>query len=176
MKNFTLLTLLLLCINVCRADLRSWALSFPTGQDSSAIIHGQSTAKPNEAVKTCVVQGLSPHKHVHSEVWFSSTCSGSGWWRMEYGTDEGRCIMFGDIEQTGCPFASFWTSKAQVIGKNRGNGEEYTDKGITFVGCEKGATVEVSRDEDRYCEGNAPADDCKSMLIFKFMSFLCPKK
>ncbi|KAG1474043.1 hypothetical protein G6F56_000598 [Rhizopus delemar] len=174
MNYSTLLVILMAFVSVCRADLRSWALGLGNGKPTIAVPAPNSADRVGKQYQTCYVDGISPHGHSHSAVWFSSECSGSGYWKMGYHTDSGTCTMFGDVDQTGCPFASFWTSKAKFVAKNRGNGEEYSDKGITFIGCENGASVELSRDENRECVKDAPDSSCKSMLSSSILSFLCP--
>ncbi|KAG0755922.1 hypothetical protein G6F16_008384 [Rhizopus arrhizus] len=174
MKHLSLLLVLVMYVTVCKADLRSWALGLGKGSSGIAVPAPNSANNYGKQYKTCYVDALSPHGHSHASVWFSPECSGSGYWKLQYKTDEGICTMFGDADQSGCPFTSFWTSKAQFVAKNGGNGEEYTDKGVTFIGCENGARVELSRDENRYCAKDAPAENCKTMTSGSILSFLCP--
>ncbi|CAO3703499.1 unnamed protein product [Rhizopus stolonifer] len=175
MNHLTLLVLLMACFGMCQADLRSWALGFGKGGSGIGVPAPNSANSQGKVVKTCSVLGKSPHKHTHAQVWFAPECSGSGYWRLQYKTKLGTdCVMFGDVNESGCPFTSFWTSSAQFKAKNRGNGEEYVDKGVTFIGCEKDAYVEALRNEDRQCANDAPASNCKTMLIFSILSFMCP--
>ncbi|KAI7896464.1 uncharacterized protein EV154DRAFT_492388 [Mucor mucedo] len=169
------LVVLLLASSV-QADLRSWALGLGKGSSGIAVPPPGSANNSGKQYETCYVAGLNDHKNEHSRVWFSPECSGSGYWKMAYNTDWGVCTMFGDTALTGCPFTSFWTSKAQVRIINKGSPtQEYTDpKGITFIGCATNARVELSRDENRYCTKDAPAENCKTMTSGSILSFLCP--
>ncbi|KAG0926089.1 hypothetical protein G6F57_012479 [Rhizopus arrhizus] len=126
-------------VTVCKADLRSWALGLGKGSSGVAVPAPNSANNYGKAYETCYVDALSLRGHSHAALAFSPKCSGSGYWKLQYKTDKGICTMFGDADQSGCPFTTFWTSKAQFVAKNGGNGEEYTDKGVTFIGCENGA-------------------------------------
>lgn len=175
--KFELPTFVLLVLaSGAQANLRSWALGLGKGSSAIAAIQPGSASNAGKQYQTCYVSGKNAHKNEHSHVWFSPECSGSGYWKMSYNTDWGTCVMFGDTATTGCPFTSFWTSKPEVVIVNKGSPtKEYTDpKGITFIGCSTNSRVELSRNENRYCSKDAPAENCKTMTSGSILSFLCP--